>query len=185
MTEPTAQDIANAERRAEIAARMAAEYEEAEQLAEQALGPGYQPWMALRLIPSDHRQTGDTRAVATVFKVYRGEQKLTENSMYVRRFDDGTVRAADNYEELFGDLLAEKHPTRTVDVKGEKVPVGKYELCWSALELYTPQSATALAARRQTREQNAIKKLATEHPLFAEDILSGELQPDKRKGMRK
>jgi hypothetical protein len=60
----------------------------------------------------------------------------------------GQVLTADRYEPLFGELLTEKHPTRTVEVRGQQVPVGTYELCWSALELYSPMSAEQLAVAR-------------------------------------
>jgi hypothetical protein len=144
--EPTAQDHDNARRRQQIADRQAEEYEEAERLALEALGPGWMPWMKLALIDSDHRRTGNTAAVATVYKVYRGEQRLTERSAYLRRMPDGRVLRADSYESLFGDLLHEQHPTRTIEVRGRQVPAGKYELCWSALELYEPKSARATGA---------------------------------------
>jgi hypothetical protein len=176
---PTPQDERNAAIRAEIAPRQNAQFDEA--LADAVLGPGWQPWMKLSLIDSDHRRTGDTTPVATVYKIYRGEQRLTENSVYVCRFPDGTVRHADNYEELFGELLTEKHPTKTVEVKSQQVPVGRWELCWSALERYAPRSASSLAAARVKREEKAVNKLADENPLFQDEIRAGEMQPDKRR----
>ncbi len=57
--------------------------------------------MKLTLIDSDHRQTGNIEPVATVYKVYRGEQRLTENSVFLRRMPDGQVLTADNYEAAF------------------------------------------------------------------------------------
>ena len=181
MTEPTAQEAHNAAIRHAVAEKQNAEFAEALRMAERALGPGFMPWMKLSLVDSDHRQTGDSTAVATVFKVYRGDRKLTENSVYLRRMPDGTVRKADNYEELFGELLHEKHPTKTVEVRGDQVPVGRWELCWSAMETYSPRSAESLAASREKREERKLEKLAESHPLFADEIRSGELQPDKRR----
>jgi hypothetical protein len=178
---PTFQEMENARVRHEIADRQAEEFAEAEQLALKALGPGWTPWMKLSLIDSDHRHTGNTETAATAYKVYRGEKRLTENSVYVRRFPDGTMRHADNYDELFGDLLTEKHPTRTVEVKSQQVPVGRYELVWGALELYKPRSPEQLAAGRVKRQQRAIEEDAQENPLFAEQIRAGEWRPEKRR----
>jgi hypothetical protein len=179
--EPTAQDLHNAAIRAEIAARQNAAYQEAEQLATQVLGPEYLPWMKLTLIDSDHRRTGDTTPIATAFKVYRGEARLTGNSVFLRRMPDGDVRHADNYEELFGELLTEKHPTRTVEVQGRQVPAGKYELCWAALERYEPRSPAALAAARVKREERAVERLAVANPLFQEQIRAEQARPERSK----
>jgi hypothetical protein len=51
-------------------------------------------------------------------------------------------------------------------VRGERVPADRYELCWSALELYLPRPAEALAAARARREERE----AVENPLLAEQI---------------
>ncbi len=173
MTGPAPQDIANAAARQAIADRQNAEYAEAKRLALGKLGPGWNPWMKLVLIDADHRRTGNTTPVATVYKVYRGEERLTERSVFLRRMPDGRVEKADSYEPLFGELLQEKHPTLTVEVRGEQVPVGRYELCWSALELYHPKSAEQLATAREKREEQAVEKEAQAHPLFA-DLIRAE-----------
>jgi len=181
---PTPQDIENAHVRQQIAARQAEEYAEAERLAMMALGPGWTPWMKLSLIDSDHRRTGNTEPVATAYKVYRGKERLTANSVYLRRMPDGQVMHDDSYEPLFGELLHEKHPTRTVEVRGQQVPVGRYQLCWSALELYEPKSAEELAALRMTRERKAEERAVAQaigaNPLFAEQIRSGACRPEKK-----
>src|SRR5262249_52028477 len=118
--------------------------------------------------------------VAVAYKVYRGDHKSTEHSVFVRRMPDGTVRHAGSYEPLFGDLLTETHPTRTLDVFGTTVPAPRYSLCWRALELYTPQSAEQRAAAREKRQQ---KELAAEAKgnLFAEQVRAEGYVP-KRKG---
>jgi hypothetical protein len=170
MSDPNNQDIANAALRQAIAARQNEEFAEVERLAHAVLGPEWKPWMALRLLDADHRQTGNTTPVATVFKVYRGEERLTENSVFIRRISDGQVLTAGSYEPLFADLLTEKHPTKTVEVKGQHIPVGRYELCWSALEQYHPRSAESLAAAREKREERAVEKEALANPLFADQI---------------
>ncbi len=181
---PTPQDIANATARQEIAAHQAQEYMEAERLAREALGPGWTPWMKLTLIDSDHRRTGNTEPVATAYKVYRGKDRLTEHSAYLRRMPDGQVLHASSYEPLFGELLHEPHPERTIEIRGQRVPTDRYELCWSALELYEPKSAEELAALRVTRErraeERAVNQAVEDNPLFAEQIRSGAWRPHKK-----
>src|SRR5437868_5136769 len=132
---PTAQDVENAQRRAAIAARQNREYDEALGLAETALGKGFRPWMKLSLLHSDYHRTGDTTPVAVAFKVYRGEERLTENAVFIRTFADGTVRQAVSYEELFPELH-EPHPTRCLEIGGKLVPAPRWSLTWSSLERY-------------------------------------------------
>ncbi len=177
---PSPQDIENARTRREIAARQNEVYAEAEHLALAALGPGWTPWMKLSLIDSDHRRTGDTEPAATAYKVYRGEQRLTENSAYLRKMPDGQILSAGSHEPLFGDLLHEPHPTRTIEVRGRQAPCPRYHLYWSALERYEPRSAEQLAASRVKREERAIEKQAHTYPLFAEQIRSGEWRAEKK-----
>lgn len=178
---PNSQEIENARIRQKIADRQAEEYAEAERLALEALGPGWNPWMKLSLIDSDHHRTGDSDPASTAYKVYRGEKRLTENSVYLRRMPDGHIMHADSYEPLFGELLHEPHPTRTIQVRGQQVPCPRYELCWSALELYEPRSAEQLAAARVKREHRAIENEAQKNPLFAEQIRTGDWRPEKRR----
>ena len=167
-TTPTPQDIDNARLRRQIADRQAEEYAEAERLALAALGPGWPPWMKLLLIDSDHRRTGNTEPAATVYKVHRGKERLSEHSVYLRPMPDGSVRQADNYEELFGELLHEPHPTRTLELpNGQVVPAPRWTLCWSALERYEPRTAEQLAEGRAKREQRAIETEAQQNPLVA------------------
>jgi hypothetical protein len=177
---PTPQDIENARLRQHIAARQAEEYAEAQRLALAALGPGWSPWMKLSLLDSDHHRTGNTVPVATAYKVYRGEQRLTENAVYLRQMPDGQIRQAPSYEPLLDDLLHEPHPTRTIEVRGQPVPCPRYSLCWSALDLYEPRSAEQLAASRVKRQQRATEKGAEANPLFAEQIRSGQWRAEKK-----
>jgi|SRR5579884_979331 len=168
---PTERDRENARIRQEIAARQAEEYAEAERLALEALGTGWTPWMKLVLLNSDYHHTGNTEPVATAYKVYRGEKRLTENALYIRRLPDGKIRTSPSYEPLFGELLQEPHPTSTMEVQGRQVPCPRYSLCWSALQRYAPRSAEQLAALRASREykkaEQAEKKWAQENPLLA------------------
>ena len=84
----------------------------------------------------------------------------------------GSVVVSEEHESLFGELLAEKHPTKTLEVRGQQVPALRWVLYWSGLEQYHPQSAEALAAARATREkrkeERADRKFEEEHPLFIE-----------------
>jgi hypothetical protein len=171
MTQPTEQDRRNAEIRAEIAAKQNAEYAEAEMLALGKLGPGYTPWMKLVLLDSNYHRNANTEPAAVVFKVYRGEEQLTENSVYLRKMPDGQVLVADSYEPLFGNLLSENHPTRRLEIKGQMVPAPRWTLCWSALERYVPKTAVVLAALRASRERGKAereqRKFEEENPLLA------------------
>ena len=171
MPTPSPTDIRNAEYRAKVAREQNTAYREAALLALRILGPGFKPWMKLSLIPSDHRETGDTTPAAVVFKVYRGDERTSDNAMFIRKMPDGSFKKAASYEPLFGDLLTEAHPTKTMEIRGEQVPIGRYELVWSAIELYKPRDAEALAAARVVREKNkaerADRKFAEDHPLLA------------------
>jgi hypothetical protein len=177
---PTRQELHNARIRRRVAARQAEEYAEVEQLALEALGPGWTPWMKLSLIDSDSRRTGNAQPAATVYKVCRSDHRLSANSVYIRRMPDGQVLHADSYQPLFGDILQAPHPTRTIEVRGQKVPSPRYHLYWSALELYAPRSAEQLAAARLKRQARAIAKDAQDNPLFADQIRAGDLQADEK-----
>jgi hypothetical protein len=185
--EPTEQDRENEHRRRLIAERQNNEFAEVSRMALGALGPGFTPWMVLRLIDHDHRQTGNTEPVAIVYKVYRGEDRLTENSLFIRRMPDGKVMKATSYELLFGDLLHEKHPTRTVEIRGEQVPVGRYELVWGALEEYHPKTAEQLSALRVSREagkeRRADAAFVEKNPLLAHaGIKRQDIEPEEGRG---
>jgi hypothetical protein len=93
---------------------------------------------------------------------------------------DGQIRQAQSYEPLFGELLHEPHPTRTIEVRGQQVRCPRYSLCWSALDLYEPRSAEQLATARVKREQRATEKEVQANPLFAEQIRSGEWRAEKK-----
>jgi hypothetical protein len=129
--------------------------------------------MKLVLVESDyHKHRGRPPVTGpTVYKVYRGEEKLTENSRYLLEDASGHVRHAAGYEALFGDLLRERHPSYGFERDGVWVAYDRWTVCWSALELYAPKSAEALAALRDTRERNKEERLdarwAEENPLFA------------------
>jgi len=170
---PTEGDHRNARIRQEIADRQNAGYCEARQLARETLGGGWKPWMRLDLIPSDHHQTGETTPVASAFKVHHGELRLSEHSKFIRKMPDGTVRVADNYDELFGELLREPHPTRTLELlHGKIVPAPRWTLVWSAMELYQPKDADTLAKLRASREAGKKRRkqeqFAADNPLLSQ-----------------
>ena len=78
LPDPTDYDLRNSAVRQQIADIQNAEYAAALKLALGTLGPGWQPWMKLVLIPSDHHVTRDTTPMAVAYKVYRGESLLPE-----------------------------------------------------------------------------------------------------------
>ena len=168
---PTDQDRRNAELRANVASKQNDQYQEAALLALATLGPGWKPWMKLTLIDADHRQSGNREAAATVFKVYRGDEKISDNAMFIRKMPDGRLMKNQRYEPLFGDMLFEAHPYKTMEVRGQIVPVGRYELCWSAVDIYRPKSADQLGALRESRERGKTardeKRWAEANPLLA------------------
>lgn len=144
-------DRQNARIREEFAAHQAEEYAEAERLALAALGPGWTPCMKLVLLDSDYHRSDKTEPVAIACKVYHGEKRLSENAVYIRRLPDGSIRTSPSYEPLFGELLHEPHSTRTIEVRGQRVPCPRYAVCWSALECYEPLSADGPAHQPRTQ----------------------------------
>jgi hypothetical protein len=170
MTQLTERDIRNAALRRAVAERQRAEWNECRRLAEAALGPGWEPWMKLVLVDSDHRRSGDETPVAVAYKLRKGKGDARQ-VRYLRMGPDGVI-ASEEYESLFGPLLTELHPSKTIEVMGKRVPVARWQMYFSALELYEPRSAEQLAAARVTRQRNkaerAEKKYAEDYPLFAE-----------------
>jgi hypothetical protein len=111
MTEPTAQDVANAAYRKAVSDRQAAEYAEVMRMALGVLGPGFKPWMKISVVDSDYRRTRDDTPRAVVYKLYFGDERLSENAVYIRQMPDGTVKKAHGYRSLIEELLEEPHPT--------------------------------------------------------------------------
>jgi len=166
------QDIENAERRKVMAAVQNAEFALCESLALRALGPGWSPWMKLSLLESDyHRRAGPPAVRATAYKVYRGDARLSAESIYLME-RDGAVITAETPEELFGDLLTERHPTYGFEQDGRWIAFDRWCITWSALELYHPRSAEQLAEARVNRErkraERELQKWRTDHPLLAD-----------------
>lgn len=84
--------------------------------------------MKLVLLGSDHRHTGNVTPGAIAYNLYRGEQRLSENSGYLLKLPDGQVLKADSYELLFPELH-EPHPTNKLEIRGELFPAPRWELC--------------------------------------------------------
>src|ERR1700677_3054965 len=114
MTRPTDQEVQNAALRREVAQRQQATWNECLRLAEAALGPGWEPWMKLVLMDSDHRRSGDETPIVVAYKVRKGKGESSQ-IRYIRQGTDG-VMSSENYEEVFGPLLTELHPTKTIEV---------------------------------------------------------------------
>jgi hypothetical protein len=170
MTQPTERDIRNAALRKAVAERQQAAWDECLRLADAALGPGWEPWMKLVLVDSDHRKTGDETPVAVAYKVRKGKRN-DRAVRYVGQGPNGLI-CSEQYEDVFGPLLTELHPTKTIEVMGKPVPLPRWQMYWSALELYEPRSAEQLAAARVTRQRNKTakeqQKYERDRPLFAE-----------------
>jgi len=183
--QPTAQDIANAERRRLIASRLQAEYDQAVAWATEVFGPGWSPRGRHSLVDKAEetraRKAGDKmQAAATVYDA-RNDQGETRHFKLV---DGRPVECAD-YKEGFAAMLFEPHPTLGfVDQTGKWHAYHRFSLYWAGFELYEPRSAESLAASRVKREERKIEKQAEEFPLFAVQIRAGDLRPEKRSSGR-
>src|SRR5262249_4611797 len=71
------------------------------------------------------------------------------------RLPYGSVREAENYEGLFGELPHEPYPTRTLQFKGQVVPAPRRTLRRSALEVYQPKNAERFQAEQGQRTRFA------------------------------
>jgi hypothetical protein len=177
---PTGLDVENARRRRAIADRFREEFEHARTLAERVLGAGWEPTGRHALIDKADedrcRRTGERPVPAAVVLTARN---AAGDERHVRA--DGEPRECPSMEAGFGDMLAEPHPTLTIDVFGKAVAPHRYSLYWSGFEPdYRPQSAEQLAAARERREQKAVETEA-EGNLFAELIRAEGYVPPKRK----
>ena len=172
--EPTEQDRQNERTRNDIASKQEDEFNHCRILALRKLGPWWVPSMKLTLI--DAAECGPTGPndppripAAVAYKVKRGdgEERIDR---YVREVE-GKVIAGERYEDVFGDLLNEEHPTKRIEVRGQQVPIKRYHVYWSAVELYHPQSAQQLAENRVSRErrkaERTLQKWIDANPLLA------------------
>ena len=183
MSEPTAQDVENARIRQEIAERFQREYDQCAAWAEQLFGPRYEPNHRHFLLEKEDedrcRRTGERPTpAATVFTVRHAE--TSERRHFIIR--EGQPVEVAGYEEGFGPMLLEPHPTQGfTDQTGRFHHYHKFSLCWGGYERYVPKSAEQLAAMRDRRQEKAVEKEAIANPLFAEQILAEGYQPPQRK----
>lgn len=178
MTDPTPQDVENAERRAQIAARFKSQYDEALALAEQVLGPGWQPSGYSYLVEKDAEDEArrtNTKPVpsATVITAVKDGVK--------RHFRVETMTECETPEAGFGEMLMEPHHSKGFEHRGQWIPYHRYSFCWGCFEPdYRPQTAEQLAAAREKREQKAVEREAESAPLFAQLIRSEGFVPKRR-----
>jgi hypothetical protein len=172
--QPTARDIENAAMREAIAQRQNGEYRGAEMLALRRLGPGWQPSMKVSVYRAEEcgpigKDDPPRVPIAVAFKV-SGWLMGERVDRFIRELPTGEVLDSDRYEDVFQGMLDEKHPTRTMNVKGAAVPMKRYQHYWSAMELYEPQSAEDLARLRASRERRKAERgeaaWREEAPLF-------------------
>ena len=169
---PTDQDRRNAAARQAIAERQQAEYDRVLHWAMGEFGIGWLPsgrhFLVDKADEDRCRRTGERPVpAATVYTVRRGDG--AKRHFIVK---DGLVTEVSGYEEGFGPMLQEPHPSMRIEVRGQSVAPNRYSLCWAPIEKYSPRTAEALAAARVTRERNrAIReqaKFEREYPLFVE-----------------
>lgn len=178
--QPTAQDVANAALREEVAARFRERFEEARRLVESVLGAGWVPTGRHYLVDHDEEERarsagGPGTPAATV---------ITAEKDGVRRHVlviGDRLRECASYQDGFGAMLTEPDPTRGFTHDGRWHAVHRYSLYWAGYETgYRPKTAEQLAAAREAREQRAVEKEA-EGSLFA-DLIREEGYVPKRKG---
>jgi hypothetical protein len=170
--EPTDQDRHNAAVREAIAARQREEYDLVLLWAVGKFGPGWLPsgrhFLVDKADEDRCRRTAERPVPAATVYTVRREDGAKRH--FIAR--DGLVTEVSGYEEGFGPMLQEPHPSMRIDVRGQLVAPHRYSLCWAPIEKYTPRSADQLAAARVTRERNkAIKeqaKFERDFPLWAE-----------------
>lgn len=173
MTEPSHLDRENARRRQAIADHFRHQFLEALALAEQVLGPGWDPTGYHYLVEKDAEDVArrtNTKPVpaATVISC---RNAAGEN----RHFRVETMTECDTPEAGFGDMLMEPHPTKGFEHRGQWCRIHRYSLCWGWFEPnYRPQSADQLAAARDKREAKAEAKWQA----AVEEEAAGSLFPD-------
>lgn len=186
MPDPTSRDFANAALRQTVADRQRDEYRRVLAWADSIMGPGWLPHGRHYLLEIEEeeiaRREGTTaKAAATVYTVTNGVRK--------RHFmvgEDGKAQEVAGYKEGFQEMLLEPHPTRLIEVRGEKVSPHRYSLNWAPIELYEPRTAEELAALRVSREKGKVereeRKWKEENPLLASaGIKPEDLKPERRR----
>lgn len=169
--QPTDQDRNNARIRREIAERQAREYAQVLEWATAAFGPGWLPRCRHFLVEVEEeervRYTGErAKAAATVYTV---SNEAGQDRHFTIK--DGKVMEHASYQEGFGAMLLEPHPSRGFEHRGQWCRIQRYSLCWAPYELYEPKTAEQLAKLRASRERHRQeredKRWADENPLLA------------------
>jgi hypothetical protein len=189
MAEPTELEKANAAYRDAVSARQRAEYQQVLAWADRIMGPGWLPVGRHYLLDKEDedrcRKTGERPvAAATCYTVTNGASK---RHFVVR---EGQLVEVSGYEEGFGPMLLEPHPSMRIEVRGQMVAPHRYSLCWAPIELYRPQTADQLAAGRATRERMREEReeaaFREEAPLFhAAGIKRQDVEPEGRRRERR
>lgn len=180
-SQPTAHDRRSAAVRAEIAAGFQAEHNECLGWAEAIFGPGWTPAYRHYLVDRDDeercRRSGERPpAAATVYTV-----RNTAGDKRHFMLKDGRPTEVTGYEQGFGDMLCEPHPTRGFEHQGKRVACHRYSLCFAPYHDYHPKTAEQLAAARSRREARAVDRLAEANPLFEDQIRAEQAQPQRRR----
>lgn len=183
-SEPTAQDRLNAAVRAEIAARFQFEYDQCLGWAEALFGRGWTPAYRHYLVDKDDeercRRSGERPpAAATVYTV----RNAAGDKRHFTLTDERPIETI-GYQEGFGDMLYEPHPTRGFEHQGKRVAYQRYSLCFAPYHDYHPKSAEQLAAARVRREARAVDRLAEANPLFEDQIKAEQARPERRRRER-
>jgi hypothetical protein len=169
--QPTAHDLEIARIRDAIARRQQEEYDRCLAWAEKAFGPGWLPRGRHFLLEKDDedrsRATGEkARPAAVVYTVRNDAGESRHFSVSAEQITEHT-----RFEDGFGSMLLEPHPTRGFQHQGKWCAIHRYSLCFAPYELYRPKSAQELAALRASRErlraERERKRWEDEHPLFA------------------
>ena len=121
-----------------------------------------------------HRATGEKISPAAVVYTVRHAdgraRHFTVNEL-------GQVTEHEGYEQGFGSMLMELHPTRGFEHRGVWCRIHRYSLCFAPYVLYQPRTAEQLAALRATRERNKAeredRKWKEDNPLLAYAGLDG------------
>src|SRR5947209_8261614 len=100
-------------------------------LAEQVLGPGWEPTGYHYLVEKDAEDEArrtNTKPVpsATVISAAKDGEK--------RHFRVETMTECDTPESGFGDMLLEPHPTKGFEHRGLWCRIHRYSLCWGWYE---------------------------------------------------
>lgn len=170
-TRPTQQDIDNARIRREVAARQQAAYDECLRWAASAFGPGWFPCHRHFLVEHDEearvRYTGERPKVAATVYTVRNDDGESQHFTV----ENGAVVPHAGYQEGFGSMLLETHPTRGFVHQGKFHHVHRYSLCFAPYELYDPKTVEQLvalrASRERKREHREDERWTAQYPLFA------------------